>query len=283
MRLISFGTASITSVSRLKRVVSQPVPGPARRAAFPAKRGPCHPCNGVSAATLWRTLAARSGGLSPAENSSRRARAAFVVVDWGTSSFRGWLMSADGEALAESRGGEGMLHCTGCRSRRLRAGAARSPRQARRAEGSPCPDLRHGGRATGLGRSTLSQDTDAAGCPARGRHPDRRARRHPHPAGHRPGAARPARRHARGGNPATGRDRTRLHRSRLHSRHPQQMGQDRSWSPRRVLDLHDRRAVLGDRAAQHPRPRRRDGRSACGGQPALPRGPFRWRWRHPRP
>jgi 2-dehydro-3-deoxygalactonokinase len=51
--------------------------------------------------------------LSPAENSSRRARAAFVVVDWGTSSFRGWLMSADGEALAESRGGEGMLHCTG--------------------------------------------------------------------------------------------------------------------------------------------------------------------------
>jgi 2-dehydro-3-deoxygalactonokinase len=37
----------------------------------------------------------------------------FVVVDWGTSSFRGWLMSAGGEALAESRGGEGMLHCAG--------------------------------------------------------------------------------------------------------------------------------------------------------------------------
>ena len=34
-----------------------------------------------------------------------------VVVDWGTSSFRGWLMSADGTTLAESRGGEGMLHC----------------------------------------------------------------------------------------------------------------------------------------------------------------------------
>jgi len=34
-----------------------------------------------------------------------------VVVDWGTSSFRGWLMSADGAALAESRGSEGMLHC----------------------------------------------------------------------------------------------------------------------------------------------------------------------------
>jgi len=37
--------------------------------------------------------------------------AAFVVVDWGTSSFRGWLMSAKGENLAESRGNEGMLHC----------------------------------------------------------------------------------------------------------------------------------------------------------------------------
>lgn len=35
-----------------------------------------------------------------------------VLVDWGTSSFRGWLMS-DGEVLAESRGGEGMLHCAG--------------------------------------------------------------------------------------------------------------------------------------------------------------------------
>lgn len=33
-----------------------------------------------------------------------------MVVDWGTSRFRGWLMS-DGAALAESRGGEGMLHC----------------------------------------------------------------------------------------------------------------------------------------------------------------------------
>ena len=37
----------------------------------------------------------------------------FIVVDWGTSSFRGWLMTADGKALAESRGSEGMLHCSG--------------------------------------------------------------------------------------------------------------------------------------------------------------------------
>jgi len=37
----------------------------------------------------------------------------FVVIDWGTSSFRGWLMSAGGQPLAESRGGEGMLHCAG--------------------------------------------------------------------------------------------------------------------------------------------------------------------------
>src|SRR5215212_6523072 len=46
----------------------------------------------------------------PAERSSRSG--AFVVVDWGTSSFRSWLMS-DGKTLAESRGGEGMLHCAG--------------------------------------------------------------------------------------------------------------------------------------------------------------------------
>jgi 2-dehydro-3-deoxygalactonokinase len=38
---------------------------------------------------------------------------AFVAVDWGTSSFRGWLMSAHGDVLAESRGSEGMLHCAG--------------------------------------------------------------------------------------------------------------------------------------------------------------------------
>jgi 2-dehydro-3-deoxygalactonokinase len=49
--------------------------------------------------------------LSPAESSSGGASPAFVGVDWGTSSFRGWLMSARGETLAESRGGEGMLHC----------------------------------------------------------------------------------------------------------------------------------------------------------------------------
>jgi 2-keto-3-deoxy-galactonokinase len=34
----------------------------------------------------------RSDGLIPAEG--------FVVVDWGTSSFRGWLMSADGTRWA---------------------------------------------------------------------------------------------------------------------------------------------------------------------------------------
>lgn len=37
--------------------------------------------------------------------------ARFVAIDWGTSSFRAWLMSADGTPLAESRGSEGMLHC----------------------------------------------------------------------------------------------------------------------------------------------------------------------------
>ena len=44
---------------------------------------------------------------------SDTAAPAFVAVDWGTSSFRSWLMSADGGAIAESRGSEGMLHCVG--------------------------------------------------------------------------------------------------------------------------------------------------------------------------
>jgi 2-dehydro-3-deoxygalactonokinase len=51
--------------------------------------------------------------LTSAANLSGSARGAFVAVDWGTSSFRGWLMSANGEALAETRGVEGMLHCVG--------------------------------------------------------------------------------------------------------------------------------------------------------------------------
>ena len=38
------------------------------------------------------------------------SRARFVAVDWGTSSFRAWLMAADGTPLAESRSGDGMLH-----------------------------------------------------------------------------------------------------------------------------------------------------------------------------
>jgi 2-dehydro-3-deoxygalactonokinase len=56
---------------------------------------------------------AQRGSPSPAARSSGAAPGAFVAVAWGTSSFRGWLMSADGEAMAESRGGEGMLHCAG--------------------------------------------------------------------------------------------------------------------------------------------------------------------------
>ncbi|PWK76704.1 2-keto-3-deoxygalactonate kinase [Aminobacter sp. AP02] len=34
-----------------------------------------------------------------------------VIVDWGTTSFRAWLMARDGRVLAESRGREGMTHC----------------------------------------------------------------------------------------------------------------------------------------------------------------------------
>lgn len=45
------------------------------------------------------------------EQTSAGPPGALVTVDWGTSSFRAWLMAADGAVLAESRGGEGMLHC----------------------------------------------------------------------------------------------------------------------------------------------------------------------------
>lgn len=37
--------------------------------------------------------------------------AAFVAVDWGTSSFRLWVMDASGQVLSESRGPEGMAQC----------------------------------------------------------------------------------------------------------------------------------------------------------------------------
>lgn len=36
---------------------------------------------------------------------------AFIAVDWGSTSFRAWSISAGGQVLAESRSAEGMLHC----------------------------------------------------------------------------------------------------------------------------------------------------------------------------
>src|SRR4029078_70814 len=58
------------------------------------------------------SMSTREYDLTPATPSSD-ATPAFVAVDWGTSSFRRWVMSAKGGVLAESRGGEGMLHCAG--------------------------------------------------------------------------------------------------------------------------------------------------------------------------
>jgi 2-dehydro-3-deoxygalactonokinase len=42
---------------------------------------------------------------------SNPSEGAFVAVDWGTSSFRAWLISSDGRPLKESKSSEGMLHC----------------------------------------------------------------------------------------------------------------------------------------------------------------------------
>lgn len=40
-----------------------------------------------------------------------KGQAFFAAVDWGTSSFRLWLLDDEGTVLAESRGPEGMLYC----------------------------------------------------------------------------------------------------------------------------------------------------------------------------
>ena len=37
------------------------------------------------------------------------SQAAYIAVDWGTSSFRLWLMDRAGDVLAESRSQEGMM------------------------------------------------------------------------------------------------------------------------------------------------------------------------------
>ena len=43
---------------------------------------------------------------------TKNTAGAYVAIDWGTSSFRAWLMTADGTPLAERRSDEGMRHCT---------------------------------------------------------------------------------------------------------------------------------------------------------------------------
>lgn len=46
-----------------------------------------------------------------AAQQAANGQGAFVAIDWGTSSFRAWLMAADGTPLAERRSDEGMRHC----------------------------------------------------------------------------------------------------------------------------------------------------------------------------
>ena len=80
--------------------------------------------------------------------------ASYAAVDWGTSSFRLWIVSESGAVLAERRSGEGMTTAVKVRFfrhsrippfRRFRPGASAGDR------------LRHGGRPTGLGRGRLSR------------------------------------------------------------------------------------------------------------------------------
>lgn len=70
----------------------------------------------------------------------------------GISSFRGWLTSAKGDVLVESRGGEGTLHCAG-------TGFAQALRDHLARLGAPGkssrPDLLNAGCPAGLGRGAL--------------------------------------------------------------------------------------------------------------------------------
>ena len=80
--------------------------------------------------------------------------ASYAAVDWGTSSFRLWIVSESGAVLAERRSGEGMT--TAAKSGF--SAILESHLSAVSRPGASAGDrLRHGGRPTGLGRGRLSR------------------------------------------------------------------------------------------------------------------------------
>ena len=183
---------------------------------------------GASAATLWRTLAVEEWWLEPCRE----------FIPRRTRGLRGRRLGhqqlsrlAD---VGRRRGADGKprrrRHAAlcGCRSRRLRGGAARAPRavSARRSAApvlicgmagarqgwAEAPYLRTPTRLDALHEGAIRIDApgDIRILPGIAQAPTCTLRRH-----------------ARGRNAAPGRDGTGLHRACLHPRHPQQMGPDR--------------------------------------------------------
>ncbi|CCD99815.1 2-dehydro-3-deoxygalactonokinase [Bradyrhizobium sp. STM 3809] len=65
----------------------------------------------MSSADVSNAVSSNAASSKAVSSKAAFSKAAIVAVDWGTSSFRAWLIAADATELAESRSNEGMLHC----------------------------------------------------------------------------------------------------------------------------------------------------------------------------
>ena len=183
---------------------------------------------------------------------------ALIAIDWGSSSFRGYLMSRGGEVLEETASGDGIGSVAAgeypATLRRLvRALARRQP-------GSPSDRLGHGRQPAWLARGALSRlprRTARRGGASDGGRGQRTARR--------PRAGSVMRGRGGRGCDAGGGDGNLRHRRRRSAAHRAaglafEMGKGRRRAHCRVQDLHHRRAV---RRAARPHGRRglRQGRA----------------------
>ena len=183
---------------------------------------------------------------------------ALIAIDWGSSSFRAYLMSPGGEVLEEIASGDGIAS--------VAAGAypatLEAPRRAlARREPLPAGDrVGHGRQSAWLARGAL--------CPLPGR-PARRRRAPDGGRGRRPAGRPRAGPVLRGRGRTVGRDagrgdgnlRRRRRRRKAHRAAGLafEMGQDRRRARRRVQDLHHRRTVR-KRCATTPSPAPSPGR-----------------------
>ena len=179
----------------------------------------------------------------------------FAAVDWGTSSFRLWLLDASGAVLAEQRSGEGMLALPARRFRRS-AGAASRARWGRSADLPVIVCGMAGARQGWIEApyvATAGQPRRIScrrGSPSRARARDIRimpglAQREPEA----PDVMRGEETQLAGIASCLRRGIT-----RLHARHPFEMGRGRRRRDRRLPHLAHRRAVLDLVEAVDPAP-----------------------------